>query len=218
MFPTIKLVLYRDFVEAADLIRRGEVVVFPTDTVYGIGCDPWNVDAIEQLYALKQRPEEKGLPILISDVDQLERLVVGEIDAQIEALIGRFWPGALTLIFQRTPTLPTNLAPGDTIAVRLPALPLTRELIRAAGGAVATSSANISGQAAAVSAETAATIFGDTVAIVDGGPSTSGIASTIVDCSGNQLKIIRAGEINQERIAACLAGIASPQSAVQNTN
>ncbi len=210
---------YRDYTEAAALIRQGAVVVFPTDTVYGIGCDPWNGAAIEALYAAKQRPEDKGLPILISDVEQLDRLIVGRIDARVEALIGRYWPGALTLIFKRNPALPQNIAPADTIAVRLPALALTRQLIRQAGGAVATSSANISGQAAAVSAEQAAAMLADQVAaIVDGGPSTSGIASTIIDCSSDQLTIVRAGEINQERIAECLAEIASTHSAVQNTN
>lgn len=183
--------------EAATLIRSGHVVVFPTDTVYGIGCDPWNADAIDALYDAKERPEEKGLPVLISDADVVERLTGVALTGLAATLAHRFWPGALTLILPKHESLPPNIAPGDTIAVRLPDLQLTRSLIDAAGGAVATSSANISGQPAATSVEAAREMLGGRVAtIVDGGPSLGGVPSTIVDCTSVQPRILRAGPLD----------------------
>ena len=179
------------------MLQAGEVVVFPTDTVYGIGCDPWSATAIDKLYAAKERPEEKGLPVLISDLDVLTRLTTQQLSATVQRLIEQFWPGALTIIVRRPDTLPQNIAPGDTIAVRLPDLASCRELIRAAGGAIATSSANISGQAAAISAESAHNMLGSKVAaIIDGGASPGGVSSTIVDCSGDKLRILRAGPLD----------------------
>ncbi len=182
---------------AAALLKSGEVVVFPTDTVYGIGCNPWDAAAIDKLYAAKQRPEEKGLPILISDLAELAALTDRPLSAQAQALAKAFWPGALTLILPRHPDLPSNIAPGDTIAVRLPNLDTCRALIRAAGGAVATSSANVSGMEPATSAEMAHAMLGTSVAaIIDGGPSTGGVPSTIIDCTGEHLRVLRDGPLD----------------------
>ena len=182
--------------EAANLVRCGDVVVFPTDTVYGVGCDPWNPDAIEALYRAKTRPEDKGLPILISDVAMLDRVVAREASAIVSKLINRFWPGALTIIVERAASLPANIAPGSTIAVRLPDLDVTRDLIRLAGGAVATSSANVSGEMPALSAESAHTMLAGRVsAIVDGGTAPGGTASTIIDCTVDPPRILRPGPI-----------------------
>ena len=191
----------KDLQAAATLIDQGGVVVFPTDTVYGIGCDPWNADAIEQLYVAKRRPEEKGLPILISDISMLDRVTDGALNPLVTQAIGRFWPGALTLIVPRHPSLPENIAPGDTIAVRLPNLELTRELIRLAGGALATSSANISGEAAAISAESAYNMLAERVAaIVDGGTAPGGTSSTILDCTVEPPRVLREGPITSAEL------------------
>ena len=182
---------------AAALIQSGEVVIFPTDTVYGIGCNPWDAAAIDKLYAAKERPEEKGLPILISDVADLAKLTTQTLSPKAQQLAETFWPGALTLILPRHPDLPANIAPGDTIAVRLPNLDTCRTLIRAAGGAVATSSANVSGMEPATSAEMAQTMLGRRVAaIIDGGPSTGGVPSTIIDCTGEKLRVLRDGPLD----------------------
>lgn len=182
---------------AAALLQSGDVIVFPTDTVYGIGCDPWNRDAIDKLYAAKERPEDKGLPILISDLDVLPRLTTQKLSEMAQALADQFWPGALTLIVPKHPSLPSNIAPGETIAVRLPDSALCRELLRLAGGAVATSSANVSGMEPALSAESAHSMLGERVAaIVDGGPSEGGTPSTIVDCTCDPPRVLRDGPID----------------------
>ena len=188
-----------DIQAAADLLRDGAVVVFPTDTVYGIGVDPFNEQAIAQLYAAKQRPSDKGLPILLSDVAQLARVAHMPVSAVASTLMQRFWPGPLTLIVQRHPNLPAAIAPGTTIAVRMPDCAVACQLIEAAGGAVATSSANISSQPAAQSAEFAyAMLSGAVAAIIDDGVSPGGAASTIVDCTVSPPRVLRVGPLQAE--------------------
>lgn len=186
-----------DLQAAARLLGAGELVVFPTDTVYGIGCDAWNVAAIEQLYVAKERERAKGLPILISDMAVLPRVMAGALSQLEQRLVARFWPGGLTLIVPRHPALPANIAPGESIAVRLPQLASCRAMIRAAGGAIAVSSANLSGYEAAISAETATKMLGTRVAaIVDGGRSSGILPSTIIDCRTGQPRIIRMGALD----------------------
>lgn len=186
-----------DLTSAAELIKAGKLVVFPTDTVYGIGCDAWDAVAIETLYAAKARERIKGLPILISDLAVLARVMQGRLSSVEQQLVQHFWPGGLTLIVTRHPDFPANIAPNDTIAVRLPGLESCRTFIRAAGGVVAVSSANVSGYAAAVSAADAVGMLSTRVAaIVDGGLSMQTLPSTIVDCRGEQPYIIRAGSLD----------------------
>lgn len=180
---------------AADLLRRGLPVVFPTDTVYGVGVLP-QAEAVAQLYALKSRPAEKGIPILLADAADLERVAAG-ISPAGRALMARFWPGPLTLVCRRQANLPAILAPDDTIAVRVPDHPVARALIRAAGGALATSSANRSGDEPARSGAAAlAALSGLVAAVLDDGPSPGGVASTVVDCTGEQPVVLRAGPLS----------------------
>lgn len=180
---------------AAAAIRRGQLVVLPTDTVYGVGTTPWHGEAIIALYTAKVRPAEKGIPILLADVADVAQ-VAREVPAAARPLIERFWPGPLTLVLPRRAELPSELAPGDTVAVRIPDHELSRAIIRAAGGAVATTSANRSGSAAAQTAEEAlAQLAGAVELIIDAGPSPQGHASTVVDCTTAQLRILRVGPL-----------------------
>ena len=181
--------------EAAEWARRGLPVVFPTDTVYGVGVTPFDAAAIERLYALKGRPAEKGIPILLADVAALDA-VARAVPPTARDLIDRFWPGPLTLIVPRWPELPDIISPDDTIAVRVPAHAVARALIRAAGGALATTSANLSGEEPARSGAAAfAALRGRVAAVLDDGPSSGGLASTIVDCTGRRPIILRAGPL-----------------------
>jgi L-threonylcarbamoyladenylate synthase len=171
-------------------------VAFPTDTVYGIGADPFDEAAIGRLYAIKQRPMEKGIPVLLADLADLERIAAGVPDSAA-ALIGRFWPGPLTLILPRQPLLPAIIAPEQTVAVRIPDHDVARAFIREAGGAVAASSANRSGQPPATSGNEAwRYLDGLVAAVLDDGPSPGDLASTIVDCTGPVLRILRPGPLD----------------------
>ena len=180
---------------AADLLRRGLPVVLPTDTVYGVGVLPYDAAAVDRLYAVKGRPAEKGIPILLGDVADVAH-VAGIIPPAAAALMAHFWPGPLTLIVPRRPELPANLSPDDTIAVRVPDHALARALIRAAGGAVAATSANVSGQPPARAADEALAVLGGRVsAVLDDGPSPGGMASTVVDCTVDPPVVRRAGPL-----------------------
>ena len=180
---------------AADLLRRGLPVVLPTDTVYGVGVLPYDAAAVDRLYAVKGRPAEKGIPILLGDVADVAH-VAGIIPPAAAALMAHFWPGPLTLIVPRRPELPANLSPDDTIAVRVPDHALARALIRAAGGAVAATSANVSGQPPARVADEALAVLGGRVAaVLDDGPSPGGVASTVVDCTVDPPVVRRAGPL-----------------------
>ena len=180
---------------AAELLRRGLPVVLPTDTVYGVGVLPFDAAAIDRLYAIKGRPAEKGIPILLGDVADVA-YVAGLIPPAAAALMAHFWPGPLTLIVPRRPELPANLSPDDTIAVRVPDHAVARALIRAAGGAVAATSANVSGQPPACAADEAlAALGGRVAAVLDDGPSPGGVASTVVDCTVDPPVVRRAGPL-----------------------
>src|SRR4051794_7711450 len=190
--------------EGREAIRRGELVAFPTDTVYGIACDPYNTAAIERLYASKGRSREKAIPLLLSGVDQLER-VATSFPAAAERLGRQFWPGALTLVVPRVPSLPRELSGTDTVAVRVPDLLALREFILSCGGALATTSANLSGQPDATTAGRVASYLGEHVAlIIDGGPSPGGTPSTVVNCAVEPLSILREGAIPREKIEGAL--------------
>ncbi len=183
-------------VAAADLLRRGLPVVLPTDTVYGVGVLPFDAAAVERLYEVKGRPAEKGIPILLGDVADVAH-VAGIIPSAAAALMAHFWPGPLTLVVPRRPELPANLSPDDTIAVRVPDHAVARALIRAAGGALATTSANVSGRPPARAADEAlAALDGRVAAVLDDGPSPGGVASTVVDCTVDPPVVRRVGPLS----------------------
>ena len=182
-------------IEAAAWLRRGYPVVFPTDTVYGVGVLPFDAAAIDSLYALKGRPANKGIPVLLAEVSDLAK-VATEISPVARQLIDRFWPGPLTLIVPRRPGLPDAISPNENIAVRLPDHAVARSLLHEAGGAVATTSANLSGHEPALDGAAAlAALRGRVVAVLDDGPTPGDRPSTIVDCTGARPFIVREGPL-----------------------
>ena len=183
-------------IEAAVWLRRGYPVVFPTDTVYGIGVTPYEETSIERLYAVKGRPTSKGIPILLSDPVYLE-MIAGTIPPAAHVLIERFWPGPLTIIVPRAAGLPDALSPNDNVAVRIPDHDIARALIREAGGAVATTSANPSGQPPLRTGAAAMAAFNGLIAaVLDDGPSPGERPSTIVDCTTAIPEIVRLGPLS----------------------
>jgi len=190
--------------EAAALIRAGALVAFPTDTLYGVGADAFSAEAIGKLFAAKGRDSEKGIPILLADAANLHLVVEGVPDIA-RALIAAYWPGPLTLILPKKDGLPANLSRTNSIAVRVPDNPIARRLIFEAGGVIAVTSANRSGEAPARSAPEALAALGeDIAAVLDGGPVEHGRASTILDCTEMPPKIIRQGPISAKALAFSL--------------
>jgi L-threonylcarbamoyladenylate synthase len=190
--------------EAASAVRRGELVVLPTDTVYGIGADAFDNAAVAALLSAKGRGRNMPVPVLVGSWHTIEGLVYTVPDAARE-LIRAFWPGALSLVVQQAPSLQWDL--GDaagTVMLRMPLHPVAIEVLREVGP-MAVSSANISGRPAAVTAQDARDQLGDLVAVyLDGGPSQQQAASTIVDLTGEQPRILRAGPLSAEAIAEVL--------------
>lgn len=185
--------------EAVTIVKSGGVVVIPTDTVYGIGCAFDNRDAIERIFALKRRDPAKSIAVLLSGIEQADQLAEFFPDAA-KALAEKFWPGPLTLIVRKKAGLPDNLAAGPTIGLRIPDHGLARELIRQSGP-LATTSVNLSGQPAAVSAgEIPPDWDGKIDAVFDGGRIQGGKPSTVVDCSGSTLRILREGALTAETL------------------
>lgn len=200
--------------QAAAVLLAGGVVVFPTDTVYGVGVHALQAEAIAALYRAKERPLDKAIPVLIARPEDLPK-VARHIPASAWRLAERYWPGALTIVLPRVPDLPSILcAGGDTVAVRMPDHPVALALIAAAGGAVAATSANLSGEIPAMTAqEAAAALDGRVGLILDGGRVYTGIPSTIVDLSGPLPRILRQGGLSEADLLATLSGeSASPPS------
>lgn len=176
----------------ADELKQGKLVAFPTDTVYGVGCPAFDAPAVERLYKVKGRQANKPIPILVTGPDQL-RLIAAEVNPLAEKLIEKFWPGALTLILKRRSDLPDVIcAGGDTIAVRMPAHVLTLALIEEVGSPLATTSANMSGRQSPLDAQQVLlNLNGRIDLILDAGPCPGGVDSTVVDATGDVVKILR---------------------------
>ncbi|MCS7255067.1 MAG: L-threonylcarbamoyladenylate synthase [Thermomicrobium sp.] len=191
--------------EAARVLREGGLVVFPTDTVYGVGAAVDRPDAVARLYVAKGRPLDRPIPVLIADLDQLERLARDVNDAVLR-LARRFWPGALTIVVPAQPWLPVEIV-RDTGAVglRMPDHPVALAIIRAAGGAVATTSANRSGEREACTVEEAVAALGETVDLyVDGGRTPGGIPSTVVALQDGEIRILRRGALDPALVEQAL--------------
>ena len=188
-------------VQAADLIRSGGVVVYPTETVYGLGADPFNPSTFARIYELKGREAEKGLILLIRGMQDLDALVA-DIPQAAEILIEEFWPGPLTLVFPAAPGLPGHLpAPSSTIALRMSDAPVARALLHHVAGPITSTSANLSGKPPARSARQAADVIGHRVdVILDGGESPDPRPSTLIDVTGGSPKILRPGRIPEAKI------------------
>lgn len=190
--------------QALRRLQAGELVAFPTDTVYGLGALAHNVQGIQQLYEVKGRESAKAIPILISDLSELTQ-IAAQLDERVLRLAQHFWPGPLTLVVPRHPSIPDVLAPYPTVGVRLPDHPVTLALLRRAGP-LATTSANLSNQpSATTAAEVLSQLSGRIPFILDGGKTPGGVPSTVVDCSGAQLSILRQGPITLEMLLKALS-------------
>ncbi|WP_261379359.1 L-threonylcarbamoyladenylate synthase [Denitratisoma sp. DHT3] len=194
------------------LLRAGELVAIPTETVYGLGADAANPAAVARIFAAKGRPADHPLIVHIPDAGHLERWA-RDIPPAARALAAAFWPGPLTLILKRQPTVPDAVTGGqDTVGLRVPGHPLARALLAAfaaAGGSggIAAPSANRFGRISPTSADHVREELGDKVALIlDGGPCAVGIESTIVDLSRGAPAILRPGAITAAQIAAVLQG------------
>lgn len=189
-------------------LRVGEVIALPTDTVYGIGASLDHPEAIERIFAIKGREETKAIPLLVSDPGQLARLSEAS-NPVAEALADAYWPGGLTIVVRASALVPPVVRRGlPTVGVRMPDDRLALAVIAAAGGVLAVTSANRSGEREARSAAEVRAALGDEVAcVVDGGPSPIGVASTVVDVTGPEPVILRQGAIAADEIAAVAAHV-----------
>jgi L-threonylcarbamoyladenylate synthase len=186
-------VLEREIKEGVEILRKGGVIAFPTDTVYGLGADAFNGRAVERIYEIKNRPKDRQFPLLIADVTQLTGLA-GPIPGIAWFLARRFWPGGLTLVLLKTNSVPPYLASGNRIAVRVPNHPVCLALIQCLGNPITGTSANTSGQPAALTAEEVEQQLGGKIDIViNGGKCPGGKESTVVDVTHEPPTILRQG-------------------------
>jgi tRNA threonylcarbamoyl adenosine modification protein (Sua5/YciO/YrdC/YwlC family) len=202
---------------AAHCVASGQLVVIPTDTVYGIGADAFDKAAVADLLLAKGRGRDMPVPVLVGSWNTIEGLTTG-VDQRTRDLIEAFWPGGLTLIVEHAPTLTWDL--GDargTVAVRMPLHPVAIELLELTGP-MAVSSANISGRPPAVTAQDARDQLGDSVAVyLDGGPAQAQIASTIVDVTAETPRIVRAGAVSLEELRSVVPDIADSTNGTDGT-
>jgi L-threonylcarbamoyladenylate synthase len=180
--------------KAREVVARGGVIAFRTDTFYGLGVDPFNSHAVQKLKQLKGREETKPILIVISDLDQIARFI-NEPSPAFNQLAEAFWPGPLTLIGKANANVPEEITAGtSSVGVRLPDDENVRSLVRACGGALTATSANPSTLAPARNAQTVDDYFGEAIdLIIDDGDAKTNRASTVVDVSGLEAKLIREG-------------------------
>jgi L-threonylcarbamoyladenylate synthase len=191
--------------EASRVLDQGDLLVIPTDTVYGIAVDVHNAEAIQKLFHVKGRPTDRAIPVLIGQDADL-RKVASDVPAQAEQLMQRFWPGALTLILPRRDDLPAALGPGRTVGVRMPNHPIALELLQHTGP-LAVTSANLSGETESRTALEALRGLGDRVQLVlDAGQSPGGMPSTVVEFHANEVRILRQGPISAGDIQRATGG------------
>ncbi|MEK9183573.1 MAG: L-threonylcarbamoyladenylate synthase [Patescibacteria group bacterium] len=184
--------------KAASVMRSGGLVIFPTDTVYGIGCDAFNVNAVKKIFLAKKRKENKALPILIANIKQLE-ILVKEIPPLAKELIKKYWPGQLTIVFYKNKKVSSEVtANSDKVAVRWPKNRIATDLIKELQLPIIGTSANLSGQNSILTVNDIPESLLDSVdLILDGGTLKSfGVSSTIIDVTSNPPQILREGAVN----------------------
>ena len=197
-----------ELIEAAAILKKGGLVAFPTETVYGLGADALNEEAARKIYAAKGRPSDNPLIAHVAKKEDIEPLV-REIPEAGKKLMDAFWPGPLTLIFPKSGRVPKGTTGGlDTVAVRMPSDPVARRLIELAGTPVAAPSANTSGRPSPTTAEhVRQDMDGRIEMIVDGGPVGIGVESTIVDVTGEIPMVLRPGAITMEMLKKCVGAV-----------
>jgi len=193
-------ILPREIEKGVEILKKGGVIAFPTDTVYGLGADAFNATAVERIYEIKKRPRHQQLPLLIADIKQLTTLA-NPIPEIAWFLASRFWPGGLTLVLPKTDSLPVYLASGPTIAVRVPNHPVCLALIQHLGNPIIGTSANISGQPSVLTAEEVGQQLGGKIDfIINGGECPGGKESTVVDATHEPPVILRQGIMPSDEI------------------
>lgn len=182
---------------AAEVVLRGGVVAFPTDTVYGLSCSLMDPLAVEFVYRLKRRPGHLSVIALIAEPEAVHTLVT-EVPEVAEALMRRFWPGPLSIIFRASPLVPLRVrGERETVALRVPRHPLCAALLEAVGGPLVSSSANHSGQPPCADALEIVRVFGNQIdAILDGGRLAPTLPSTVVDVSSGRAELVRPGAVD----------------------
>ncbi len=191
---------------AVDALAAGEVVAFPTDTLYGLAVDPRRPDAVARLFTLKGRPAGAAAPLVAANADQAG-LAVQAWTPVARRLAARFWPGPLSLVLDAAPALdPAALGGGATVAIRVPAHAVAQALAEAFGHPITATSANRSGARAATDAPAVVAELGGGAAVVlDGGPAVGKRPSTLVDARGGRPRLLRAGAIEWERVLESVA-------------
>lgn len=192
---------------AVEVLNSGGLVAFPTDTVYGLAALPWDADALAHLHEAKQRRPDKPIPLLLSDADQLDRVATfpRHFRRQTRQLITRFWPGGLTLVLLKAEIVSSLVSRSHTVGVRVPDLLLARTIIQSAGGVLAVTSANISGQLSPITAQEVEEQLGGRIdLILDGGPSLGGIPSSVLDCTVSPPLLLRHGAVTEAALRAAI--------------
>lgn len=189
---------------AAEVVARGGVICYPTDTVYGLGCDPLNTLAVEKAVQAKGS-RTKPVPILVKGVEDAEKLA--HVSERAKKLARKFWPGPLTIVLPAKDAIPKTLSPDGTIGLRSPKHPICLDLLALCSGALVGTSANLTGKPPATSAKQVAKDLGDRVdLILDGGRSPIGVASTVIDLTEARTRILRDGPVGKAEIMRCLRG------------
>jgi len=190
------------------ILKQGGIVAFPTDTVYGLGACANNIQAVERVYQVKKRPCNMALPLLLADIAQISEVAYPV--PEIAWLLARsFLPGALTLVLHKSSSVPDIVtAGGKTVAVRVPDHPIPLTLIKGVGVPIVGTSANLSGQPSALTANKVYAQFGDKIdLIIDGGRCPGGKESTIVDVTGEKPVVLREGAVSREELEKVCPGI-----------
>lgn len=200
---------YSQIVKAATLLRAGETVAFPTETVYGLGANALSQEAVEKIFAAKGRPSDNPLIVHIGSIDQLSQ-VAREVPPVAERLMDVFWPGPLTLILPRQEGIAPGVTAGlDTVGVRMPRHPVALALIRETGLPIAAPSANRSGKPSPTTAEHVwHDLAGRIAGIVDGGPAGVGVESTVLDVTVDPPMILRPGGVTREQLVEVIGAVA----------
>lgn len=194
--------------QAAQVIQRGGLVAFPTETVYGLGANALEAAALDRIYAAKRRPASDPLIAHIAHPDQLA-VLAADVPYAAQRLAAAFWPGPLTMVLRRAAHVPANIAAGlDTIAVRMPIHPVARALIEAAGTPIAAPSANtFTRPSATTAAHVLEDLYGRVDVVIDGGPTPLGVESTVIDLTGPQAVILRPGGLILQDIQRILPDV-----------
>ncbi len=198
----------KDLDQAAALLRDGHLVALPTETVYGLAADARNGKAVATIFEAKGRPMDNPLIVHIADIDELAPLVA-EVPPKALALAAAFWPGPLTMIFKKSESIPVEVSAGlSTVAVRMPSHPVARKLIRLSSCPLAAPSANRSGSPSPTdAARVAEDMDGRIAAIVDGGDCEVGVESTVIDITGDTVRLLRPGAVTVEMLQAVVGDV-----------